>query len=244
VFVLESGPASGDVVLFLHALGLDHSMWASQQAALGDELRLVMPDLPGFGRSRLEQSSIDRCVEACAERLVHGSRPAIVAGVSYGGWVAALLAAKHPGLVSGLVISGVRPDIPRYLAELQAMAFRMMPACGLRRGDRVAKHELKSERTNLIAAIRELPAIDLMSSLKQITAPTVVFAPSRDRFVHRQAPLVAAAIHNAQLVPLPGAGHLWPLRQPTPLTERICMLASPDRSPKLDLRGLTNTEHP
>jgi pimeloyl-ACP methyl ester carboxylesterase len=42
--------------LFLHALGLDHSMWASQRDALGGEVRVVMPDLPGFGRSRLEES--------------------------------------------------------------------------------------------------------------------------------------------------------------------------------------------
>src|SRR5262249_18750735 len=172
-------------------------MWASQQAALGSEFRLVMPDLPGFGRSRLDESSLDRCIEACAERLAHGGCPATVAGISYGGWVAAMLAAKHSDLVSGLVISGVRPDIPRYLAELQAIAFRITPDRALRRGDPVARPELKTERANLIGAARELPAIDLMSSLKQITAPTIVFAPSRDTFVRRQAPLVAAAVRNA-----------------------------------------------
>ena len=204
-------------------------MWAGQQAALRDELRLVMPDLPGFARSRLEETSLDRCVEACAERLAHDGRPAIVAGVSYGGWVGALLAARHPDLVSGLVISGVRPDIPRYLAELQAMAFRLTPARRLRRGDLAAARDLKTERANLIAAARELAESDLWSSLERITAPTVVFAPSHDRFVRRQAPLVAAAVHNAQLVPLPGAGHLWPVGHPTPLTERIRVLASRDR---------------
>jgi 3-oxoadipate enol-lactonase len=218
--------------LLVHALGLDHSMWAGQRAALDGELRLVMPDLPGFARSRLEQPGLDRCVEACAERLAHGSRPATVAGVSYGGWVGARLAAKHPDLVSGLVISGVRPDIPRYLAELQAMAFRMTPASRLRRGDSVATCDLKTEQANLIAAASELATVDLMSSLKRITAPTVVFAPSRDRLVRRHAPLVAAAVHNAQLIPLPAAGHLRPVKQPTPLTERIRMLVSPDRSPQ------------
>jgi pimeloyl-ACP methyl ester carboxylesterase len=233
VFVLESGPASAPVVLFVHALGLDHSMWASQQAALDNELRLVMPDLPGFGRSRLEESGLDRCVEACAERLAHGGRPATVAGVSYGGWVGAMLAAKHPDLVSGLAISGVRPEIPRYLAELQAIAFRMTPTRELRRGDRVAMSDLKTERANLIAAARELAAVDLMSSLKRITVPTVVFAPSRDRLVRRQAPLVAAAAGDAQLIPLAGAGHLWPVKQPTPLTERIRALASLDRNEQL-----------
>jgi 3-oxoadipate enol-lactonase len=90
VFVLESGPSSGHVVLLVHALGLDHSMWASQEAALRTEMRVLMPDLPGFGRSRLEESGLDRCVEACAERLAHSGVPATVAGVSYGAWVAAI----------------------------------------------------------------------------------------------------------------------------------------------------------
>ena len=226
MFVLESGPVSGHVVLLVHALGLDHSMWASQEAALRNEMRVLMPDLPGFGRSRLEESGLDRCVEACAERLAQGESPATVAGVSYGGWVAAMVAAKHPRLVSGLVISGVRPDIPRYLAELQAIAFKVTPSRELRRGDLVARRDLKTERASLVAAARELAAIDLTSSLRQITAPTVVFAPSRDRLVRRHAPLVAGAVRDAQLVPLPGAGHLWPVKRPTPLTDHIRQLAS------------------
>jgi len=227
MFVLESGPASGQVVLLVHALGLDHTMWASQQAALGEEFRLVMPDLPGLGRSRLEgPTGLERSVEACAERLAYGGGPAIVAGVSYGGWVGAMLAARHPKLVSGLVISGVRPDIPRYLAGFQAIAFRMTPARELRRGDPVPRHELKTERANLIAATRELTAIDLWSSLKLITAPTVVFAPSRDLFVRHHVSAVAAAVGNAHLVPLPGGTHLWPVRHPSPLTDHIRALAS------------------
>jgi 3-oxoadipate enol-lactonase len=204
-------------------------MWASQQDALGNELRLLMPDLPGFGRSRLEKSGLDRCVDACAERVAGGDAPATVVGLSYGGWVAAVLAARHPGLVSGLVISGVRPDIPRYLAELQAIAFRITPARELRRGDLVSTADLKIERANLVAASRELASTDLMSTLERIAAPTVVFAPSRDRFVRRQAPLVAAAIHNARLVPLPDAAHLWPVKTPAPLTECIRALASPEQ---------------
>src|SRR5262249_17063013 len=183
-------------------------------------------DLRGSGRSRLEETGLDRCVEACAERLADGGRPATVAGVSYGGWVAAMLTATHPELVSGLVISGVRPDIPRYLAELQAIAFWMTPARASRRGDPAARHELKTERANLIAATRELTAIDLWSSLKLITAPTVVFAPPRDLFVRHHVSAVAAAVGNAHLVPLPGAAHLWPVKHPTPLTNQIRALAS------------------
>jgi 3-oxoadipate enol-lactonase len=226
VFVAESGLASGRVALFLHPLGLDHTMWASQQEALDGELRLMLADLPGFGRSRLEECGIERSVAACAERLVGDAGPAVVIGVSYGGWVAAMLAANYPHLVSGLAISGVRGRIPRSLAALQAAAFRLMPLGQVNRGETVAKDLLELEKAHLLEASRELAEIDLMSSLPRITAPTVVFAPSRDWFVRREAPQVAAAIPNARLAPVPGAGHLWTEQQPAPLSECVRALAS------------------
>lgn len=226
MFVAESGLASGRVALFLHPLGLDHTMWERQREGLGDELHLVMPDLPGFGRSRLEECSVGLSVEACAECLRGVTGPAVVIGVSYGGWVAALLAANYPNLVVGLAISGVRARVPRSLAALQAAAFRAMPVGQLKRGEPVSNDVLKIEKRHLIEASRELAEIDLMASLPLITAPTVVFAPSRDWFVRRDAPHVAAAIPGARLTPVPGVGHLWTERRPAPLIECVRALAS------------------
>ena len=100
-----------------------------------------------------------------------------------------------------------------------------MPAGRLKRGDPVSDDLLKIEKTHLIEASRELSEIDLLPALAQIAAPTVVFAPSRDWFVRREAPHIAAAIPGARLTPLPGAGHLWTERQPTPLYECVRALA-------------------
>jgi len=187
VFVAESGLGSGQIALFLHPLGLDHTMWESQRAALSNELRLLMPDLPGFGRSRLEECGVGPSVEACADCLRGGSGRAVVIGVSYGGWVAALLAANYPDLVAGLAISGVRRQPPRSLVALQTAAFRAMPAGRLHRGKPVPDDAVRTEKRHLVEASRELTGIELMSSLPRITAPTVVFAPSRDWFVRRHA---------------------------------------------------------
>jgi 3-oxoadipate enol-lactonase len=226
MFVAESGLASGQVALFLHPLGLDHTMWEGQQDALDSELRLLMPDLPGFGQSRLDECGLGLSVDACAECLRGGTGPAVVVGVSYGGWVAALLAANYPDLVAGLAISGVRARVSRSLVALQVAAFRVLPAGRLNRGEPVSNDLLKIEKRHLIQASRELAEIDLMPSLPLVTAPTVVFAPSRDWFVRREAPHVAAAIPGARLTPLPGAGHLWTERRPAPLIECVRALAS------------------
>jgi pimeloyl-ACP methyl ester carboxylesterase len=212
--------------LFLHPLGLDHTMWRAQQDALGDEFRLLTPDLPGFGCSRREESGIYLRVEACAACLQGSVGPAIVFGISYGGWVAALLAARHPDLVAGLALSGVRLHVPRSLAALQVTAFRVIPAGRLNRGDPVARDLLKIEKRHLIEASRELGEVDLVPALAQIIAPTVVFAPSRDWFVRGDAPQVAAAISGARLTPIPGAGHLWTQQNPAPHYECVRALAS------------------
>ena len=100
-----------------------------------------------------------------------------------------------------------------------------MPVGRLHRGKPVPDDALKTEKRHLVEATRELAEIDLMSSLPRITAPTVVFAPSRDWFVRRHAAQVAAAIPRASLTPVPDAGHLWTERRPAPLTECVRTLA-------------------
>lgn len=196
-------------------------MWAPQQAALSDEMHLLMPDLPGFGRSRLEECGIGLSVEACASCLRAGERPAVVVGVSYGGWVAVLLAARYPELVLGVLISGVRPRLSRSLVMLQAAAFRTMPAGRLKRGSTGSIEAAKIEKRNLIKASYALGEVDLMSSLARIKAPTVVFAPSRDWFMRAHVAEVAGAIPSATLIAVPDAGHLWTAQQPDRLTECI-----------------------
>ncbi|MDX6548274.1 MAG: hypothetical protein QOG33_1824 [Gaiellales bacterium] len=121
-------------MLLLHALGLDHTMWQPQTVALHDCLVLA-PDLPGFGRSRFEQGGLDADADECAALLRSHTQAAVAAGVSYGGYVAALLAAAHPDLVAGVALSGVRRQVPRAGAMLQAAVFRGARARSLSRGE-------------------------------------------------------------------------------------------------------------
>jgi pimeloyl-ACP methyl ester carboxylesterase len=216
--VFETGSASGGKVLLLHALGFDHNMWQPQAAALHDCLVLA-PDLPGFGRSRLEQGGLDAAVDECAALLRSRAQVSVVAGVSYGGYVAALLAAAHPDLVAGVALSGVRRQVPRAGAALQAAVFRGMRARSLSRGEPVPASALAAEKRNLIDASHELGRVDLRSVLPRITAPTVIFAPARDRFVRREVRHVAAAIPDARVVSLSRAGHLWTQSRPEPLAD-------------------------
>jgi pimeloyl-ACP methyl ester carboxylesterase len=220
MFVVQTGSGSGGTVLLLHALGLDHTMWRSPAAAL-DDCRVLAPDLPGFGRSRLEQGGLDAAVDECAALLRSVAQVAVVAGVSYGGYVAALLAAAHPEVVAGVALSGVRRRVPPAGVRLQATLFRAVRARSLSRGESVPASALAAEKRNLIDATEELGRVDLRPVLPRITVPTVIFAPARDWFVRREVSNVAAAIPGARVVPIAGAGHLWPKSRPEPLTNAV-----------------------
>jgi pimeloyl-ACP methyl ester carboxylesterase len=225
MFVLESGDAeSPRSVLFLHALGLDHEMWQPQLDGLSDSCLLLVADLPGFARSRSEQPGLRQAAESSAAVLRERDLRPVVVGVSYGGYVATVLAATHPKRISGLAISGVRTRVPAAAAYLQTALFRLVRPRLLAHGASVSREALAAEKTNLIAATRELATVDLAPFLPQITAPTIVFAPEHDRFVRRGVSDLAAAIPTARVVPLADSGHLWTQAQPQPLIDAILQL--------------------
>ena len=103
-FVTDRG--RGTPVLLVHGqpgLGRDWDLVAERLPSH----RLVVPDRPGYGRSKGEAIGIEDSAELMAQVLVErDAAPAVVVGHSYGGGIAILLAARHAALVSGLVLVG------------------------------------------------------------------------------------------------------------------------------------------
>ncbi|HEY1534066.1 MAG TPA: alpha/beta fold hydrolase, partial [Polyangiaceae bacterium] len=106
--VAEAG--SGPPVILIHGLFVDHTSWDLVMPELAESFRVIAPDLPGFGASEKPPPSrfpygIDAFAEAIAD-LYAGLElgPAAVVGHALGGAVALTLAARHPELVSRLVL--------------------------------------------------------------------------------------------------------------------------------------------
>jgi pimeloyl-ACP methyl ester carboxylesterase len=104
---------TGLPVVLLHGFPLDHTMWAGQWALvakrgpLAGRARLIAPDLPGFGGS---DGPVSVSMAAMADDVlvmldglgIH--RPAVVCGLSMGGYVAQHLASGHADRLAGLVL--------------------------------------------------------------------------------------------------------------------------------------------
>jgi len=117
----------GTPVVCLPPFSLDRSvMAAALEPVLGRRpgLRRIYVDLPGHGESPAGPPASEHVVAAVSTfvRARLGGAPALFAGWSYGGYIAAALARRQPAAVAGLLLicPGVRPgerDLPGPPAE-------------------------------------------------------------------------------------------------------------------------------
>jgi pimeloyl-ACP methyl ester carboxylesterase len=105
---LWQGGAERDPLLLIQGFGATALwQWHSQVGPLAQDRMLLVPDLPGFGGSRLHNGAytldaqvdvfvalLDRCGIDCADTV----------GISYGGFVAMRLAERYPDRVRRLVL--------------------------------------------------------------------------------------------------------------------------------------------
>jgi pimeloyl-ACP methyl ester carboxylesterase len=104
----------GPLLVLLPWFGLSGGVMAAAcEPAVSDAgWRRVYLDLPGTGKSAPVAARSDAVASAAAECIedLAGGAPVAVAGCSYGGYIAAELARRHPDLVAGLlmVCSGIK----------------------------------------------------------------------------------------------------------------------------------------
>ena len=125
--VTETG--QGPSLVLLHGLFMDHTTWDHVSEELGRHYRVVAPDLPGFGQSeKPPESRFPYGINAFADAVVDlyaglELGRAVMVGHALGGAVAITLAARHPELISRLVlIDALCYAAPQDLASRVALA--------------------------------------------------------------------------------------------------------------------------
>ena len=228
--VLEAG--DGEPLLFLHGVG--GLFWDPLMDALADGHRVVAPEHPGAGESQgLEHvEDLWDLVLYYNELLdVLGIERATVVGHSFGGMVAAELAATSPHRVERLVlvapfglwrddhpvpdISGVpRASIPGLiLADPEGPVAALLPAPDPTDPEQLFRASLTM--SSILQFIWPLPDKGLSKRLYRLQAPTLVVWGAEDRLVHpAYGEDFVAAIADSRLVTIDGAGHLPQLEQP------------------------------
>jgi pimeloyl-ACP methyl ester carboxylesterase len=191
------GEREAPPVLLLAGLGADGVDWLGIASQLASSLRVYALDLRGHGASdwpgdyALEQLRDDVAGFLAALGLARAS----VVGHSYGGVVAYLLAQRHPGLVTRLVIEDAPPlwpqDPPLEVPERPEgrMAF-----------DWAVKTQFTEQRN--------APDPRWIEGLSAITAPTLLIGGGPDSHIPQELLVdMAERIPDCRLVTI-DAGHL------------------------------------
>jgi haloacetate dehalogenase len=108
---------SGPALLLLHGYPQSHAIWHKIAPKLAEHFTLVLPDLPGYGRSSIPPLSVDH--EAYSKRTVARMMTELMQCLGYvrfflvghdrGGRVAYRLGLDHPGVVEKLAVLDILP---------------------------------------------------------------------------------------------------------------------------------------
>src|SRR6478735_3138496 len=122
----------GAVLFLFHSLLSDRASFDAIVPRLSQSFRVIVPELPGFGRSPAVGGGLagvaDRMAEAVKDAA--GGEDAIVLGNGYGGFVALQMAIRHPGLATRLILA----DCGAAFSEPGRQAFRNMAAASKAKG--------------------------------------------------------------------------------------------------------------
>lgn len=236
---------TGVPVLLIHAFPLNADMWAPQLAAVPPGVRVVAPDLRGFGESDLAAPperlprSVDahaRDLEALLDRL--GIDRAVVGGLSMGGYVTFAFYRRAPARVRAVVLADTRAVADtdegranrRRLQALvreegaEAVVREMLPNL-VSEDTRRARPQVVAEIARLIRAASPAAitaALDALMTrpdstelLAAIRCPALVIVGAEDVLTPPvESERMQAALPDARLAVIPGAGHLANLEQP------------------------------
>ena len=249
VHVEASG--AGKPVVLLHGFAMHGGLFAPIVPALAARRRVVVPDLPGPGRSApMDPLSLERAVAALDDALAGEAAPLDVVGWSLGGALALHWAATRPARVAKLVLVATTPSFVSREAWPHAMTDDTLRRFGdelrvswrltLQRflalqvhGSEGGRATLATLRRSLFAHGEPTPAalratlgllreLDLREAARAVRAPTLVIAGDRDTIAQPQAAAwLANAIPHARLAVVAGAAHAPFLSHPDAFVDDV-----------------------
>jgi pimeloyl-ACP methyl ester carboxylesterase len=232
----------GTPLVLVHAFPLSSAMWLAQREGLSARFRVLTPDMRGFGGSPLgtDEPSVDTMADDVADLLdAKGIDRAIVGGHSMGGYVALAFCRRHSDRILGVVLANTKAtedtgdarearlrtagrieaegSVDVLLEEL--LPLLVGPTTMRRRAlvyGRVRGLVQSAPPPAAAWAQRALAACpDSLGTLAGFRPPTLILQGAEDAIVSEdEARAMSGALPNAELIVIPGAGHLTPIEQP------------------------------
>jgi pimeloyl-ACP methyl ester carboxylesterase len=236
-------------LVLLHAFPLSSAMWAAQREALGDQHRVLTPDLPGFGGRPLADGppSLDAAAEDLAA-LLDAERldRVVLGGLSMGGYLAMAFLRRFADRVAALVLADTKAsaDTEPDRDNRERIARTVLAE----RSPRVLVEEVlpglvgettTASRPTLLADVRALVEAappdavawaqramaarpDSFDTLRATALPALVMVGTEDRLTTvDDAAAMVDALPGGRLLTIPRAGHLSAMEEPDTFTAAV-----------------------
>ncbi len=242
-FYYEDTGGPGPVIVFSHGFMMDHTMFAPQIAALSSQYRCITWDQRGHGLTATNRLSPFRFYDS-ADDLNHfidvlGLPPAVLVGMSQGGFLTLRTALSNPDAVAALILidteAGVMPG-PEINGNEALLEMWIKQGFSQVLGETIAGQIIgpgdgqplwpgaqawidkwgQAKLVNLIPCFNALIARqDVTSILGAIKAPACVIHGAVDKSIDpKMGQALAAGLADAAFNLIPGAGHASNLTHP------------------------------
>jgi 3-oxoadipate enol-lactonase len=235
----------GPPLFLFHSLLSDRASFDAVAPELSQSFRVVIPELPGFGRSQVVRGGLAGIADRMADvvRDAAAGRDAIVLGNGYGGFVALQMAIRHPDIAARLILA----DCGAVFDEPGRQAFRNMAAASHAKGlaaitdvamRRLFAPEFQGHHPDLMAdrraaflktdpevfrsACAQLAELDLRPELHKVQVPVLVMVGEHDEAT--PPPMsreLAAGLPDARFKIVAGCAHVPQLQSPKLFLEAI-----------------------
>lgn len=239
----------GTPIVLIHGYPLNRMIWEAQWEGLDKQARVIAPDLRGFGESEMIAGTTEVATYADDVRefldALGIQEPAIIAGLSMGGYVAMAYLRRYPNHVRGLILANTKAtgdtlegkagrDKNITLAEskgAEAIAEVMLPkvlspktytsnAELVEQVKRIMASSSVPGIVGALAAMRDRP--DSTPTLLEFSQPTLIIAGADDQLMNAaDQENMRQAARNSTLVTIPDAGHLSPMEQPAAFNHAV-----------------------
>ncbi|WP_438952215.1 alpha/beta fold hydrolase [Porticoccus sp.] len=240
---LEEG--QGDVIIFLHGLGVSSGDWAGQINYFSNHWRVIAPDFRGHGDSDKPSGPYDVSIHALDVLGLMGQLGidrAHLVGLSMGGMVAFQIAADAPQRLKSMTIINSGPALPNntfaarkmlwtrllsiHLLGMHRYARKVAESMFLGPGqealiDIFARQIASNPKKVYLKNLKSLFGWGVLDRLSDIEVPTLMLTGDRDYSPVALKQAVVDAMKNARLVVIADSGHGTPIEKPVETNKAI-----------------------
>ena len=215
-------------IVLVHAVRSSRTMWKGQIRRLRERgYEVIAPDLPGHGRRRDEEFTLDGALATLDEAVSSCAEPPLLVGLSLGGYLTLHWAGTRPGRLAGVVAADCTIVPGPAKARLYGLWIsmkdwlpgdsdaRVARAFARQHTRKAAKRYYGGGRAHGVvrAVVSLIGSLDLLADVAAIDVPITFVNGEHDPFRRHEALFVEAA-RDGELVILADAGHIANLSRP------------------------------